>query len=473
MSPTKLVAHGREVIEPSGGTSVPVSGGFDDSVANRRFARLSPVLTLPLLDTFALTVLVLSVGPSVRFGAYYVPAVLVLLAAEGQHRLRICLRVGEQVPRVATAATLPLVVLLPWGPAGPIALLGLLATAVIIVLRSTACQVLRVLHRRGRLLQPVVLLGADPRAVEIAELLERHPELGLRPCGFLDRLGGAPAESLLADPSELPEVIVRHGIARVLVCDPAMSEAELTSLLRSCRSSAVDVCLVPRLAELGMAVPHGRLDEVWGIPLVPLRRWGCAGPGACAKRVFDLLMGAVLVTVTAPVTLLLAGAIRLRGGAVFFRQLRVTGTGAMTSVVKLRTVDSGGGGWSVSPQHCTRLGRWLRVTHFDELPQLVHVVRAEMSLVGPRPERPRYAERFAREIPHYADRHRMLGGMTGWAQVHGLHGDTSIAERARFDNQYIEYWSPWLDVVIVMRTLMIVAGAVLRCRAPAVGGGKR
>jgi lipopolysaccharide/colanic/teichoic acid biosynthesis glycosyltransferase len=203
-------------------------------------------------------------------------------------------------------------------------------------------------------------------------------------------------------------------------------------------------------------VPRSGVDEIWGIPLIPLR----CGPGRAAlavKRAFDLAGAAVLLVAAAPAVLAAGIALRLQsGGPALFRQVRVTGDGRTAEVLKLRTLPSRGDpdtSWTATGQQSTRLGRWLRATHADELPQLVNVLRGEMSLVGPRPERPYFADRFGREILRYGDRTRMRAGLTGWAQVHGLNGDTSIAERARFDNQYIEYWSPWLDLVILARTL--------------------
>jgi lipopolysaccharide/colanic/teichoic acid biosynthesis glycosyltransferase len=142
---------------------------------------------------------------------------------------------------------------------------------------------------------------------------------------------------------------------------------------------------------------------------------------------------------------------------VFFRQLRIGEDGRPFQLLKFRTMQVNSDSdttWSVvGDARVTRVGRLLRRTYLDELPQLLNVLRGEMSLVGPRPERPHFASRFAREVPRYHERHRVHGGITGWAQVHGLRGDTPIADRARFDNHYIEHWSLWRDVVIVVRTL--------------------
>jgi lipopolysaccharide/colanic/teichoic acid biosynthesis glycosyltransferase len=322
---------------------------------------------------------------------------------------------------------------------------------------------LRVARRRGIVREAAVVVGTEPKAVRIAELLAAHPELGLSPCGFLDSEAPAIgcAYPVLGDVAVLPDVVARYAIRRVIVCLPDAPDALLARVLRGITA---DVCVVPRLPALGIRVPLACLDEIWDVPLIPLRRPGRVGPAA--KRVFDLVVGTLLLVAFAPLLGGLALAVRL-GSAVpaLFRQDRISGPGRRVAILKLRTLaddDHSDTRWAVDPGSRLRFGGFLRASHLDELPQLVNVVRGEMSLVGPRPERPFFAELFAERIPGYADRHRMPAGMTGWAQVHGLHGDTSIGERARFDNRYIEYWSLWQDVVILARTL-----------AKLVPGGKR
>jgi lipopolysaccharide/colanic/teichoic acid biosynthesis glycosyltransferase len=183
------------------------------------------------------------------------------------------------------------------------------------------------------------------------------------------------------------------------------------------------------------------------------------------KRAFDIVVAGMLLALCAPVLVVLALAVRvtLRRPALF-RQVRVVGRGRLAEIVKLRTLRGHSDPdtcWTAPLERSTGLARFLRASHLDELPQLVNVLRGDMSLVGPRPERPYFTRQFSAQIPGYEGRQRMPAGLTGWAQVHGLNGDTSIAERARFDNFYIDNWSLWLDLVIVARTVTaVVAGAV-------------
>jgi lipopolysaccharide/colanic/teichoic acid biosynthesis glycosyltransferase len=185
------------------------------------------------------------------------------------------------------------------------------------------------------------------------------------------------------------------------------------------------------------------------------------------KRAFDLIVGCALLVAAAPLLLILVAVEFLdRTRPVMFRQERVTRSGRIMRIMKLRTISSPDpdSEWSVPVESCSAIGRWLRATHLDELPQLFNVIRGDMSLVGPRPERPFFTARFAETVPHYDDRHRTRAGLTGWAQVHGLTGDTSIPDRTRFDNYYIEHWSLWMDLVIMARTLAEPLLGVLRAR---------
>lgn len=431
------------------------------------------MILLPMADVVGLATAGLLAGTSAWWATTYACAVLVLLAADGQHRLRICRRVSEQVPRTAAVAAMPLPAVLPWVGSAETLRLGLFAAASLVALRTVTCAALRSAHRRGRLLEPALIVGTGATAVRVVELLGNHPELGLVPRGFLDsRLAEQRTPlPLLGEPAELADVVAQYAIQRVIVCFPAGGDSDLIPLLRACRPLPADVCVVPRMYELGAALPRGYLDELGDIPLVPLRRLGHGRLGALAKAAFDVVGAAALLVAVAPLLLALAVAVRLHSGRpALFRQTRITQSGKTAELVKLRSmIDHADSDtrWKVLPEQITPLGRWLRTTHLDELPQLINVLRGQMSLVGPRPERPYFAAQFAQQIPRYADRHRMRAGLTGWAQVHGLHGDTSIADRVRLDNHYIEYWSPWMDLVILVRTLCAVLSGTVS------SGGRR
>jgi exopolysaccharide biosynthesis polyprenyl glycosylphosphotransferase len=480
MTPREILQSLRIETVPWRARAAATAPSADTSLAGRHRARQSAagrlaVLTrgavLPLCDGFALAAAALLAGSGWPAAAYAL-AVLVVLNVRGCQRLRVCLRASDEVPRLAASAVLPILLFLPWTKSpGQLARLCVVSVGLIVTMRAASYAVLRAARWRGWLIEPALVVGTGQLGVEVGELLLEHRDLGLRPVGFVDSLPPAPESSLplLGELSELPDVVSRHRVRRVIVCfaDRSGADADLVSILRASPSLPAEVCVVPRAYELAAAIPKGRLDEIWGIPLIPLRRSGLRWSGRVAKRAFDLIVGTTLLVTLAPAFLvLMAGVLLCSGRPVLFRQARVTRSGRIIKIAKLRTMtcEDSDSQWTVPPGECSALSRWLRASHLDELPQLLNVIRGEMSLVGPRPERPYFASQFAEVVPRYEDRHRTHGGMTGWAQVHGLTGDTSIAERARFDNHYIEHWSLWMDLVILARTLAEPLIGVRRAR---------
>jgi exopolysaccharide biosynthesis polyprenyl glycosylphosphotransferase len=430
---------------------------FPEARPTGRYAALVRKAALPLTDVSALLLAALLTGPG-WLKLWYVAIVLVFLNLDGRHRMRICLRVSDEVPRLAVAVALPVPLLMFWLDRGVLIRLAALSGGLLVVIRLTLYSLLRAANRRSWLAERTLIVGAGKLGAEIWDLLRDHLELGLLPVGFIASVDVDQDSPLpvLGTISELQDVVLTYDIRRVIVTFPADSDGTLISVLRAAGQISAEISIVPRMYELAALIPAGCQDEIWGIPLLPLRRPGLRWSGRVAKRAFDLVVSVVLLIVFAPLLVLLMGGILVdTGRPVLFRQTRVTRAGRTMTITKLRTVRGSdqGGRWAVSPEDCSALGRWLRATHLDELPQLVNVVRGEMSLVGPRPERPYFTSRFAESVPRYDDRHRAKGGMTGLAQVHGLIGDTSIHERARFDNNYIEHWSLWLDLVILLRTL--------------------
>ena len=481
MLPGRVPLQGGQADELTGthprppGAREVVAAGQQPGMPRRGAGAAVARLAMPLADVAGLAAAVVVTGPGHGGpgglpSAVFAGAVLAILAAGGQHRLRICLRVSDQAGRILCATALPVLALAPWLPAAALGRLGLWSAGLVLVSRAVMCAALRAAHRHGLFTEPALVVGSGTFGAYMAELMQQHPEFGLRPLGFLD--DGPPRQDLplptLGETAELADVVTRLGIRRVVVCFSACRDEDMVALVRASRPLPADICVVPRLYELGAAVPRACLDEIWGIPLIPLRRPGQSAAALALKRAFDLAAGLVLLCLAAPVLLLLIVLVRVRTGqAPLFRQARVTRTGRVAEVLKLRTLPDNGDPdtrWAVDVEHCTRLGRWLRATHLDELPQLLNVVRGDMSLVGPRPERPHFADQFSREIPRYADRTRMPAGMTGWAQVNGLNGDTSLFERARFDNYYLEHWSFWLDLAILARTLVAPVAARKRGR---------
>lgn len=453
-----------EALTPTPGAAQTRPAG----VARRR-AMISYGPLLMLCDGVALAVAGLLVGPGWPAVGYSV-AVLVVLNVLGRHRRRICMRVSDEVPRLAGAAALPLLLLTPWldSLARLLAVGGVTAT-LLVTMRAALYASLRAAYRANWLTEPVLIVGTTNLGLEVGELLLEHPDLGLRPVGLVGETTLAPEPSLpvLGGLSRVSDVVHEHGVSKIIVSLPAETEDSMVLAARAVCPSSVDVYLVPPMHELASAIPASCMDEVWGLPLLPLRRSGLQASGRVAKRAFDLIVGTMLLLAVAPVLLILVVlGFLCRSRPVLFRQERVTRSGRIMTIMKLRTMScpDPDSQWTVPVENCSAVGRWLRATHLDELPQLFNVIRGDMSLVGPRPERPFFTSKFAKIVPHYDERHRTRAGMTGWAQVHGLTGDTSIPERTRFDNYYIEHWSLWLDLVIMARTIAEPLIGVLRAR---------
>ena len=400
--------------------------------------------------------------------AVFVLGVLGVCVLRGQYGSRITLSVSRDLGTVAAAVALPLTVIGALDGFGrsvrPFVLVGLSTLSLLLIGRAVAYVGIRRARTRGALGQRVLIVGAGPVAERFADALELNPSYGLHPIGLLDDC----AEESLSRPvlggiDQLDSVLSDHRIDRVVIAFGVNRDPDLVRVIRSCEHAEVDMYIIPRFFELGLQAAPRDVDMVWGFPLVRLRRSTMRSSGRIAKRVFDATISALMLLLLAPLYGVLALAVRLTGpGPIYFRQRRIGKNGREVEVLKFRSIRVNGESdtqWSVDEDdRVTKIGSIMRKTSLDELPQLWNVLRGDMSLVGPRPERPFFVEQFEQEVPRYSDRHRVPVGLTGLAQVSGLRGDTSIEDRAWFDNHYIENWSVSGDLIILART----AGAVIK-----------
>jgi Undecaprenyl-phosphate glucose phosphotransferase len=307
----------------------------------------------------------------------------------------------------------------------------------------------------------VLIAGAGELGQHVADTITAHRELGYRLVGFVDdtRRPSHGAVPVLGSLSETMDVASAHGVDQLYIALPLDEHAKLLKLIKSVRNECVDIKVVPDLVQY--ATIKAALEDLDGIPIISLNEVPLRGWNSMLKRVMDVVVGSFLLLVATPIFLMIAAAIKLIGGKgpVFLRQERMTLDGKTFDIFKFRTmVDEAeketGPVWA-SPEdpRRTRLGIWLRRFNLDEFPQLINVVLGDMSLVGPRPERPPFVRQFKERIPQYMLRHRVKSGITGWAQVNGWRGNTSIEKRIEYDLYYIENWSLLLDVKILILTL--------------------
>ncbi|MGX1222031.1 sugar transferase [Streptomyces ambofaciens] len=327
----------------------------------------------------------------------------------------------------------------------------------------TGCAGRAAVHRGRRtalLNHPRAALVVGPAATarRVASALLRHPRCGVRPVGIVtDEPGGTAGLPVLSTDEEVRRAVVQNGVRDVLAVDPAVRPRQ-AALLRALAESGCAVWEVDAEAP-GHAPSYPAGDRIAGYSCRRLEPAARRRPGGAGKRVLDVTVSGALLLLLSPLLLGCATVLRVVGGpGVLFRQERVGEGGRPFTLLKFRThrpadEHESATRWSVAderrmPWFC----RFLRRTSLDELLQLWNVFRGDMSLVGPRPERPYFVARFSQTYPGYAARHRMPAGITGLAQINGLRGDTSIEDRARFDNAYIDDWSLWQDVCILLRT---------------------
>ena len=322
----------------------------------------------------------------------------------------------------------------------------------------------RRLYRKGRNLQYTIIIGNDGLANEVYSRLNGHPSFGFHVIGYF---ADAPAheELYLSQAVHLgaiknaPQYIKEENLELVFIALRAEEHQTMFTLINECEGVNVEFMMVPDVLEI--MTSQVRVKELEGIPFlriksIPLTFWG-----RCAKRSFDIVVSGLLLLASSPVWLIVMVLIRLNSkGPIFFIQDRIGLDGRKFRMYKFRSMkvgaerlDDQAGLGIVNDRRRTWLGVWLRKFSLDELPQFFNVLKGDMSLVGPRPERTRYVEKFSDAVPKYLDRHRMKTGVTGWAQVNGLRGDTSIEERTKYDLYYIENWSLAFDIKILLRTV--------------------
>jgi exopolysaccharide biosynthesis polyprenyl glycosylphosphotransferase len=410
--------------------------------------------------------------------------VLIMLAVRGIYRPCIQLDMVGDVLRILAATSLAAIVILAgtdlFDPSGEPAQLIVRAWILATLLLTASVPVLTAVERRSRRLggacMPTLVVGSGQVGAEVERRLSEKPELGRRVVGYIDTDSGLPQQDgadrapVLGTPEELMRVVDETGAGHVIFTFTTSPDQALVPLIRACEERGLQVSLVPRMFE---CVNHrASFDSIGPLPVFHLDHVDPKGWQFTVKHVFDRIASAVLLVCVAPVMAAVAVAVRASSpGPIMFRQHRVGRDGHHFEMLKFRSMrpqeegPADTGEWvkpGMAPggvegdDRRTAVGAFIRRYSLDELPQLINVLKGDMSLIGPRPERPEFVQIFGEKVHGYADRHRVKSGITGLAQTNGFRGQTSLTERIELDNYYIHHWSMVLDLKILLGTFAAV-----------------
>jgi putative colanic acid biosysnthesis UDP-glucose lipid carrier transferase len=333
-------------------------------------------------------------------------------------------------------------------------------------LRISARLVLRLMRKRGRNLRHIAIVGAGELGRAIAQRLGAAAWTGLNVVGYYDDdsakhgslIEGRP---VLGTIDTLAADVATIGVDQVWIALPLRAETRIRDILTALREHSVEVRFVPDI--YGFHLLNHSVTDVAGLPVISLTETPMSGINRVIKAIEDYVLASIGLVVLSPVFLLIAIGVKLSSpGPVFYRQERITWNGERFYMLKFRTMPvqaetTSGPVWSRhGERRATPFGVALRRLSLDELPQLINVVRGEMSLVGPRPERPEFVNQFRKQIPGYMQKHLVKAGISGWAQVNDLRGDSDLAKRIQYDLYYIDNWTFWFDLRILVLTLLHV-----------------
>jgi exopolysaccharide biosynthesis polyprenyl glycosylphosphotransferase len=457
-----------------------------DSVLPKRYVSTNRAIAL---DAVALTLAALGAMLGATYGhqasppplwmALFCAVSLLLYAWGGAYRWRLRLDAVDDAKLVlkqttfAALAILAISTTIAPDSVAPAALFRAWIFATVFVAINRLAAVTEELRdrRASASLRPTLIVGAGEVGAILARRLLDHREFGLQPVGFIDDDPidfGDRRLPVLGGLAAFERVVTEHRVEHLIITFSRAPHHLLIGLADRAREFDLDVSVIPRFFERTTEQPD--LVQIGGVPLLHVHAVNPHGWYFHVKYVVDRVMAFVLLVISMPLLLAAAVAVWLSmGRPIFFRQVRVGLDGRQFVMLKFRTMRKSTGednGFQLPPDtapggvegvdRTTRVGRLLRQTSIDELPQLVNVLRGDMSLIGPRPERPEFVEHFRTSIRGYDRRHRVKSGITGWAQVHGLRGQTSVSDRAEWDNYYIDNFSFWLDFKI----LALTAGSI-------------